>query len=236
MAILVTGGAGYIGSHTCIELLGTGFWPVVVDNLSNSGREVLNRVEMISGQKVLFDDFDIGDQEGLRKVFSECEIEAVIHFAGMKVVGGSVEQLLRYCQNNVAGTQALIDVMEEFDVFRMIFSSSTTVYEEPDTVPIKEDFKIGATNPYGASKLVKEGILRNICVVPGSYWKVSLLRYFNPIGAHKSERIGEDPRGIPNNLLPYVSQVAVGRGPYLLVFGDDYETVDGTGVRDYILI
>ncbi|MFA0810896.1 UDP-glucose 4-epimerase GalE [Microbulbifer epialgicus] len=234
MAILVTGGAGYIGSHTCVELIGAGYQPIVVDNLSNSNREALFRVETISGQQVPFYNCDIGDQQELRKVFSEHNIESVIHFAGFKAVGESVEQPLRYYQNNVAGTLAVIEVMEEFGVYRMIFSSSATVYGEPETVPIKESFPTGATNPYGASKLIVESILRDICAAPQSLWRVSLLRYFNPIGAHESGKIGEDPQGIPNNLLPFVSQVAVGRRPYLQVFGDDYDTVDGTGVRDYI--
>lgn len=234
MAILVTGGAGYIGSHMCVELFEAGLQPIVVDNFLNSSQEALNRVEVISGKKLPFYDYDISDQEGLRKVFYEHDIEAVIHFAGLKAVGESVEQPLRYYQNNVAGTLALIEVMEEFGVFQMIFSSSATVYGYPDTVPIRESCATGATNPYGASKLIVEEILHDICAAPRSRWKVSLLRYFNPIGAHKSGRIGEAPRGIPNNLLPFISQVAVGSHPYLQIFGDDYETDDGTGVRDYI--
>ncbi|WP_444934783.1 UDP-glucose 4-epimerase GalE [Microbulbifer sp. JTAC008] len=234
MAILVTGGAGYIGSHTCIELLAAGFEPVVVDNLSNSSEEALRRVELIAGKNIPFHHLDISDKEGLRKVFSDHKIDAVIHFAGLKAVGESVAQPLRYYQNNVAGTLTLCEVMEEFGVHRLIFSSSATVYGDSETVPIKEDFPTGATNPYGSSKLIVENMLRDLCAAPNSQWKVSLLRYFNPIGAHESGTIGEDPSGIPNNLLPYVSQVAVGRLEQLQVFGGDYDTVDGTGVRDYI--
>ncbi|WP_444906517.1 UDP-glucose 4-epimerase GalE [Microbulbifer sp. SSSA008] len=234
MAILVTGGAGYIGSHTCIELLAAGFEPVVVDNLSNSSEEALRRVELIAGKDIPFHHLDISDKEGLRKVFSDHKIDAVIHFAGLKAVGESVAQPLRYYQNNVAGTLTLCEVMEEFGVHRLIFSSSATVYGDPETVPIKENFPTGATNPYGSSKLIVENMLRDLCAAPNSQWKVSLLRYFNPIGAHESGTIGEDPSGIPNNLLPYVSQVAVGRLGQLQVFGGDYDTVDGTGVRDYI--
>ncbi|WNZ56820.1 UDP-glucose 4-epimerase GalE [Microbulbifer sp. MKSA007] len=234
MSILVTGGAGYIGSHTCIELLAADFEPVVVDNLSNSSEEALRRVELITGKDIPFHNLDISDKEGLRKVFSDHKIDAVIHFAGLKAVGESVAQPLRYYQNNVAGTLTLCEVMEEFGVHRLIFSSSATVYGDPETVPIKEDFPTGATNPYGSSKLIVENMLRDLCAAPNSQWKVSLLRYFNPIGAHESGTIGEDPSGIPNNLLPYVSQVAVGRLEQLQVFGGDYDTVDGTGVRDYI--
>ncbi|MCO1333467.1 UDP-glucose 4-epimerase GalE [Microbulbifer sp. OS29] len=234
MAILVTGGAGYIGSHTCVELLAAGFQPVVVDNLSNSSEEALRRVEFIGGKSIPFYDLDIRDSKGLRKVFSEFEIDAVIHFAGLKAVGESVAQPLRYYQNNVAGTLSLCEVMAEFGVHRLIFSSSATVYGDPETVPIKEDFPTGATNPYGSSKLLVENILGDLCAAPDSLWKVSVLRYFNPIGAHESGTIGEDPSGIPNNLLPYVSQVAVGRLEQLQIFGGDYDTVDGTGVRDYI--
>ncbi|WP_193166107.1 UDP-glucose 4-epimerase GalE [Microbulbifer hainanensis] len=234
MAILVTGGAGYIGSHTCVELLEAGLEPVVVDNLVNSSEASLHRVEAIAGRQVPFHQVDVADAEKLREIFSRYDIEAVIHFAGLKAVGESVAQPLRYYQNNVAGTLTLCQVMEEFGVRQLIFSSSATVYGDPASVPIREDFPTGATNPYGASKLMVENILRDLCAAPDSRWKVSLLRYFNPIGAHESGTIGEDPRGIPNNLLPYVAQVAVGRLPQLQVFGDDYETVDGTGVRDYI--
>ncbi|WP_308363912.1 MULTISPECIES: UDP-glucose 4-epimerase GalE [unclassified Microbulbifer] len=234
MTVLVTGGAGYIGSHTCVELLAAGQQPVVVDNLVNSSEESLRRVEAIAGRDVPFHRADICDADGLRNIFRKHSIDAVIHFAGLKAVGESVSQPLRYYRNNVAGTLALCQVMEEFGVRRLIFSSSATVYGDPASVPIREDFPTGATNPYGASKLAVENILRDLCAAPDSSWKVSLLRYFNPIGAHASGTIGEDPRGIPNNLLPYVAQVAVGRLPRLQVFGDDYRTVDGTGVRDYI--
>ncbi|WP_160151479.1 UDP-glucose 4-epimerase GalE [Microbulbifer sp. ALW1] len=234
MKVLVTGGAGYIGSHTCVELLEAGFEPVVVDNLCNSSEEALRRVEAITGKTVPFHKVDIADAEGLREIFRQYSVSAVIHFAGLKAVGESVSQPLRYYQNNVAGTLTLCEVMEEFGVHQLIFSSSATVYGDPATVPIREDFPTGATNPYGASKLMVEDMLQDLCKAPGSQWKVSLLRYFNPIGAHESGTIGEDPAGIPNNLLPYVAQVAVGRLPQLQVFGDDYPTPDGTGVRDYI--
>ena len=234
MAILVTGGAGYIGSHTCVELLAAGWEPVVVDNLSNSSVEALQRVEGITGHQIPFHQVDIRDAEGLREVFSRHDIEAVIHFAGLKAVGESVSQPLRYYQNNVSGTLTLCEVMEAFGVRQIIFSSSATVYGDPDIVPVREDCPTAPESPYGASKLIVENMLRDVCAAPGSQWKVSLLRYFNPIGAHESGMIGEDPSGIPNNLLPYVAQVAVGRLPQLQVFGDDYDTVDGTGVRDYI--
>ncbi|WP_105102925.1 UDP-glucose 4-epimerase GalE [Microbulbifer pacificus] len=234
MKVLVTGGAGYIGSHTCVELLEAGIEPVVVDNLCNSSKEALARVESITGKSIHFHEVDIRDAEGLREIFRNHAVSAVIHFAGLKAVGESVSQPLRYYQNNVAGTLTLCEVMQEFGVNQLIFSSSATVYGDPASVPIREDFPTGATNPYGASKLMVEDILRDLCSAPGNTWKVSLLRYFNPIGAHKSGRIGEDPAGIPNNLLPYVAQVAVGRLPQLQVFGNDYPTPDGTGVRDYI--
>ena len=234
MKILVTGGAGYIGSHTCVELLEAGFEPVVVDNLCNSSEEALRRVEAITGRSVPFHNVDITNANALREVFRAYDVQAVIHFAGLKAVGESVSQPLRYYQNNVAGTLTLCEVMEEAGVHQLIFSSSATVYGDPETVPIQEDFPTGATNPYGASKLMVEDILRDLCKAPGNQWKISLLRYFNPIGAHESGTIGEDPAGIPNNLLPYVAQVAVGRLPKLQVFGDDYATPDGTGVRDYI--
>ncbi|MFI2811817.1 MULTISPECIES: UDP-glucose 4-epimerase GalE [Microbulbifer] len=234
MAILVTGGAGYIGTHTCVELISAGWQPVVLDNLCNSSEAALHRVEAITGQPVSFHRGDIADEQVLREIFSQYQIDAVIHFAGLKAVGESVAQPLRYYENNVAGTLALCRVMEEFGVRQLIFSSSATVYGDPASVPIREDFPTGATNPYGASKLMVEDIMRDLCAAPDAGWKVSLLRYFNPIGAHESGTIGEDPQGIPNNLLPYVAQVAVGRLPELQVFGDDYPTVDGTGVRDYI--
>ncbi|WP_226664666.1 UDP-glucose 4-epimerase GalE [Microbulbifer aggregans] len=234
MKVVVTGGAGYIGSHTCVELLEAGLEPIVIDNLCNSSAESLQRVEAITGKPVTLHQVDIQDREGLRDIFRQYDVSAVIHFAGLKAVGESVSQPLRYYQNNVAGTLVLCEVMEEFGVRQLIFSSSATVYGDPASVPIREDFPTGATNPYGASKLMVEDILRDLCKAPGNEWKVSLLRYFNPIGAHESGNIGEDPSGIPNNLLPYVAQVAVGRLPQLQVFGEDYPTPDGTGVRDYI--
>ncbi|WP_018274506.1 UDP-glucose 4-epimerase GalE [Teredinibacter turnerae] len=234
MSILVTGGAGYIGTHTCIELLSAGYEVVVVDNLCNSKREALNRVEEVSGKKVTFIQGDVTDKAVLRDIFSEYSIDAVIHFAGLKAVGESTQIPLRYYHTNLGGTVALCEVMEAFGVSRLLFSSSATVYGDPASVPILETFPTSATNPYGRSKLMVEDILRDACRVPGNDWRVGLLRYFNPIGAHPSGRLGEDPQGIPNNLLPYVAQVAVGKLARLRVFGDDYPTVDGTGVRDYI--
>lgn len=236
MTVLVTGGAGYIGSHTCVELAAAGFRSVVVDNFSNSKPEAIARVEEIVGQSLPFYEADITDRNALRAIFEKEKIDAVIHFAGLKAVGESCEKPLIYYHNNVGGTVALCEVMEEFGVDKLLFSSSATVYGDPATVPITEDFPTGATNPYGRSKLMVEEILRDLCnsPVPKQSWKVSLLRYFNPIGAHISGRIGEDPQGIPNNLLPFVAQVAVGKLPRLKIFGDDYDTRDGTGVRDYI--
>ncbi len=232
--ILVTGGAGYIGSHTCVELLAAGFELMVVDNLSNSKPEALVRVEKISGHKVSFHQVDIRDKKAMREVFDRHEIEAVIHFAGLKAVGESVEQPLRYYDNNVAGTVALCEVMAEKGVRRLVFSSSATVYGEPQSMPIREDFPVGGTtNPYGTSKLMVENILRDL-QVSNSDWRIAILRYFNPVGAHSSGLIGEDPNGIPNNLMPFVAQVAVGRREFLRIFGGDYTTPDGTGVRDYI--
>jgi len=233
-AVLVTGGAGYIGSHTCIELLAAGYQPVVVDNLCNSRELSLARVAKITGVEIPLHRVDINDRESLRKVFQQYDFIGVLHFAGLKAVGESVQQPLRYYQNNVAGTLVLCEMMQEFLVERLIFSSSATVYGDPASVPIREDFPTTTTNPYGASKLMVEDILRDCCVVSGNRWKVCLLRYFNPIGAHESGLIGEDPNGIPNNLMPYISQVAVGKLERLGVFGDNYNTVDGTGVRDYI--
>jgi UDP-glucose 4-epimerase len=232
--VLVTGGAGYIGSHTCVELLAAGFDIVVVDNLVNSKPLALRRVEQISGRSIPFHEVDITDRNALREIFQAHEISAVLHFAGLKAVGESTETPLHYYHNNVEGSVALAQVMEEFGVYQLIFSSSATVYGDPATVPITEDFPTSATNPYGRSKLMVEEIFRDLCRVPNNQWKVSLLRYFNPIGAHESGLIGEDPQGIPNNLLPYVAQVAIGKLKELSVFGDDYPTRDGTGVRDYI--
>ena len=234
MKLLVTGGAGYIGSHTCIELLRAGFDPVVVDNLVNSKPEALRRVEKIAGRGVPFHQADIRDKSALLDIFSRHAIEAVIHFAGLKAVGESVENPLLYYDNNVAGTLTLCEAMAEAGVKRIVFSSSATVYGDPREVPIREDAPVGGiTNPYGRSKLMVEDILRDLHVADPT-WRVALLRYFNPVGAHESGLLGEDPHGIPNNLMPFIAQVAVGRRPYLNVFGDAYPTPDGTGVRDYI--
>ncbi len=234
MKILVTGGAGYIGSHTCVDLLAAGYDIVVVDNLSNSKSEALARVERISGRKVSFHEVDIRDKKAMREVFNQHAIEAVIHFAGLKAVGESVEQPLRYYDNNVAGTVALCEVMAEKSVRNLVFSSSATVYGEPKIMPIREDSPVGGTtNPYGASKLMVENILRDL-QISDPKWRIAILRYFNPVGAHSSGLIGEDPNGVPNNLMPFVAQVATGRREYLRVFGDDYATPDGTGMRDYI--
>ncbi|WP_075187582.1 UDP-glucose 4-epimerase GalE [Teredinibacter haidensis] len=234
MTVLVTGGAGYIGSHTCIELIHAGFEIVVVDNLCNSKSESLKRVEDITGKTVPFHLLDVTDRAALREVFETYTITAAIHFAGLKAVGESNDIPLTYYHNNVGGTIALCEVMQEFGVNPLLFSSSATVYGDPASVPILESFPTSATNPYGRSKLMVEEVLRDACKAPGNEWRVALLRYFNPIGAHESGKIGEDPQGIPNNLLPYVAQVAVGKLEKLGVFGDDYPTKDGTGVRDYI--
>ena len=231
--ILITGGAGYIGSHTCVELLAAGHNLVVIDNFSNSKPAVLGRVEQISGRPIPFMEVDIRDRGALRDVFRQHAIDAVIHFAGLKAVGESVSQPLRYYDNNISGSIALFEVMAESGVKTLVFSSSATVYGDPHSVPIREDFPLSATNPYGRSKLMLEEILRDLSRSDES-WKIALLRYFNPVGAHESGIIGEDPNGIPNNLMPYITQVAVGKLPQLSVFGDDYPTPDGTGVRDYI--
>lgn len=233
MSILVTGGAGYIGSHTCIELLNEGYEVVVVDNLSNSSEESLRRVKKITGKEVKFYEADILDADALDKIFTAEKIDAVIHFAGLKAVGESVSKPLEYYHNNVSGTVVLCDVMRKHNVKDIIFSSSATVYGDPATVPITEDFPLSVTNPYGRTKLMLEEIFRDL-YVSDNYWNIILLRYFNPIGAHKSGTIGENPKGIPNNLVPYITQVAIGKLDYLSVFGDDYDTPDGTGVRDYI--
>lgn len=233
MKILVTGGAGYIGSHTCVELLKNGMDVVVIDNLVNSSRESLRRVEAITGKKLEFHQIDLLDRAGLDSLFAEHRFEAVIHFAGLKAVGESVRIPLRYYENNVGGTLNLCQAMSKNAVKTIVFSSSATVYGEPEKVPITEDFPTHAYNPYGRTKLVIEEILKDLYVSDND-WNVILLRYFNPVGAHESGRIGEDPRGIPNNLMPFISQVAVGKRRALQVFGDDYPTRDGTGVRDYI--
>jgi UDP-glucose 4-epimerase len=233
MLILVTGGAGYIGSHTCVELLNSGYDIVVVDNLSNSKPEALKRVGEITGKDFKFYKADLLDGQALEKVFVENSIDAVIHFAGLKAVGESVQVPLKYYHNNVTGTLILCETMQKFGVKKLVFSSSATVYGMPERVPISEDFPLGATNPYGRTKLIIEGILEDLYVSDSSF-SIALLRYFNPVGAHESGRIGEDPNGIPNNLMPYITQVAVGRLKELNVFGSDYPTPDGTGVRDYI--
>ncbi len=230
---MLTGGAGYIGSHTCVELLNAGYEVVVADNLSNSNIEVLNRLKKITGKDVKFYKVDILDRDGMRKVFSENNIETVVHFAGLKAVGESVQVPLKYYENNISGTVVLCEIMNEFNCKKMVFSSSATVYGVAEKMPLTEEMPLGAINPYGRTKLFIEDILRDLCI-SDSDWSVSLLRYFNPIGAHESGLIGEDPKGIPNNLMPYITQVAVGRLKELSVFGNDYNTVDGTGVRDYI--
>ncbi|KAF7600895.1 MAG: UDP-glucose 4-epimerase GalE [Candidatus Dactylopiibacterium carminicum] len=232
--VLVTGGAGYIGSHTCIELLASGFEVVVVDNLCNSKAEALRRVEALAGRRLAgFHQADVRDRAAMREVFRAYAIDAVIHFAALKAVGESVAKPLMYYENNIAGTVALAEVMSEAGVKTLVFSSSATVYGDPASVPIREDFPTGPTNPYGRTKWMMEFVLSDLAAADPA-WRVALLRYFNPVGAHPSGRIGEDPNGIPNNLMPFVSQVAVGKRAKLSVFGGDYPTPDGTGVRDYI--
>lgn len=233
MKILVTGGLGYIGSHTCLELMAAGHEVVVVDNLSNSKHTVFDRVCRIAGKSFVFLAVDVRDRTAIENVFAQHSIDAVIHFAGLKAVGESVEQPLRYYDNNIAGSLVLFQTMEKFGVKVLVFSSSATVYGDPASVPIFEDYPLSATNPYGRSKLMIEEILRDVAVADPS-WCIALLRYFNPVGAHESGLIGEDPNGIPNNLLPYIAQVAEGRREVLSVFGGDYPTTDGTGIRDYI--
>jgi UDP-glucose 4-epimerase len=235
MRILVTGGAGYIGSHTCLELLGAGYEVTVLDNLSNSSREGLRRVEELSGKGVDFHEADLLDHhDAVERVFAGCpDLAAVIHFAGLKAVGESVAKPLLYYENNIIGSLNLCRAMAEHGVKNIVFSSSATVYGDPATVPITEDFPLSCGNPYGRTKLMVEEILTDLHTADPE-WEVVILRYFNPVGAHKSGRIGEAPSGIPNNLIPYVAQVAVGTLPELPVFGDDYPTHDGTGVRDYI--
>lgn len=231
--ILVTGGAGYIGSHTCVELLDAGYEICVVDNLSNSSKEALNRVKKITNKNFKFYKIDLLDYNALDDVFYQNDIEAVIHFAGLKAVGESVNIPLKYYNNNITGTLNLCEIMAKHNVKKLVFSSSATVYGEPKTVPITEDFPLFATNPYGWTKLMIEEILKDL-YVSDNEWDIAILRYFNPVGAHSSGLIGEDPTGIPNNLMPYISQVAVGRLECLNIFGNDYNTKDGTGVRDYI--
>jgi len=233
MKILTTGGAGYIGSHTCVELLQAGHEVAVVDNLSNSKQESLNRVQKITGRSLSFYRVDLLDKPALAEVFREQSFDAVIHFAGMKAVGESTRIPLRYYQNNIIGTLNLCEVMKEFGVRTIVFSSSATVYGNPHKVPITEDFPLSTTNPYGRTKLMIEEILRDLRAAEPE-WQIALLRYFNPVGAHESGWIGEDPNDIPNNLFPYIAQVAVGKLKELPIFGNDYPTPDGTGVRDYI--
>lgn len=231
--ILVTGGLGYIGSHTCVELLKNGERIVVMDNLSNSKIEMKDKIKQIAGKDFLFYKSDLLDKESMRKIFVENKIQSVIHFAGLKAVGESVEKPIEYYRNNVIGTLNLLEVMKEFNVNKMVFSSSATVYGVPKIVPITEDMPLSTTNPYGTTKLMIEQILTDIAHANKDF-KVAILRYFNPIGAHESGIIGEDPNGIPNNLMPYISRVASGKLQYLNIFGNDYPTQDGTGVRDYI--
>ncbi len=234
MSILITGGAGYIGSHTLVELANANYDFIVYDNLSNSSAESLKRVEKIIGKSITFINGDIRDTQKLKELFSSHTISSVIHFAGLKAVGQSVEQPLEYYDNNVVGTLRLLEVMKEFGCKKIVFSSSATVYGDPATTPILENFPVGGTtNPYGTSKYMIERILEDLYVSDNTF-KIVILRYFNPVGAHKSGTIGEDPNGIPNNLMPFISQVAVGKREYLNIFGADYDTHDGTGVRDYI--
>ncbi|MBQ8043601.1 MAG: UDP-glucose 4-epimerase GalE [Clostridia bacterium] len=231
--ILVTGGLGYIGSHTCVELLRNGERIVVMDNLSNSKMEMKEKIKQIAGKDFIFYKADLLDKDAMRKIFGENKIRAVIHFAGLKAVGESVEKPVEYYKNNVVGTLNLLEIMREFEVNKMVFSSSATVYGAPKTVPITEDMPLATTNPYGTTKLMIEQILTDVAHANKDF-KVAILRYFNPIGAHESGIIGEDPNGIPNNLMPYISRVASGKLQCLSVFGNDYPTHDGTGVRDYI--
>lgn len=234
MSILVTGGAGFIGSHTCVELLNAGYEIVIVDNLYNSSEKSLDRVKELTGKDFSFYPYDIRDKENMRKVFENHKIDACIHFAGLKAVGESCREPLMYYDNNIGGTLALCEVMAEYNCKKIVFSSSATVYGMNNVSPLKENMKTGGTtNPYGTTKYMIEIILDDFHKADKD-WAVTLLRYFNPIGAHKSGRIGENPNGIPNNLMPYITQVAIGKLPYLNVFGDDYNTPDGTGVRDYI--
>ena len=233
MKILVTGGAGYIGSHTCVELLNENYDVVVLDNLSNSSEEALNRVKNITGKSLDFYKADLLNKQDIHDIFSKHKIDAVIHFAGLKAVGESVDIPLKYFHNNITGTLNLFEAMDDFSVKNIVFSSSATVYGDPASLPIKENFPLSATNPYGRTKLMIEEILQDL-YVSDKRWNIALLRYFNPVGAHESGQIGEDPAGIPNNLVPYISKVAVGILEKVNVFGNDYDTLDGTGVRDFI--
>ena len=234
MNILVTGGAGFIGSHTVVELLEKGYGVIVIDNLSNASREAIARVERITGKKVVFYENDVRDRAALELIFTAHQIDWVIHFAGLKAVGESVEKPIEYYDNNLVSTLVLVETMQKFGVKKIVFSSSATVYGDPAELPLRETTKLNpTTNPYGATKVMQENILRDLYTAD-SGWTVALLRYFNPVGAHKSGLIGEDPKGIPNNLMPYVAQVASGKLSKIGVFGNDYPTPDGTGVRDYI--
>lgn len=235
MKILVTGGAGFIASHTNVELLNAGYEVVVVDNLINSSRKSIDRVEELTGKKITFYEEDLLNEKALDDIFDKEKIDSVIHFAALKAVGESCEIPLRYFDNNLTGTLNLLKVMEKHNVKSLVFSSSATVYGKPKTVPIKEDFPLSVSNPYGRTKLITEDMLRDI-YKSDNEWNIAILRYFNPIGAHESGRIGENPNGIPNNLLPYIAKVAAGQLECVNVFGDDYDTPDGTGVRDYIHI
>ena len=233
MKILVTGGTGYIGSHTAVELLDSGYDVVIIDNLSNSKRDVIDKIKQITNKNITFYEGNVCDKELLRTIFEEHKIDAVIHFAGYKAVGESVKKPLMYYRNNIDSTLTLCEVMNEYDCKKLIFSSSATVYGVPKTLPIKENFPLSTTNPYGTTKLYIEGILKDLYAADAN-WSIALLRYFNPIGAHNSGLIGENPNDIPNNLMPYIMKVATKELPYLNVFGNDYDTKDGTGVRDYI--
>ncbi len=233
MKILVTGGTGYIGSHAVVEIYNNGDEAVIIDNFSNSKPAVLDNLEKIIGKKIPFYEGNVQDKKLLKKIFKENKIDAVIHFAGLKAVGESVEKPLLYYRNNLDSTISLLEVMQEVGVKNIVFSSSATVYGKPDKLPITEDMNLSTTNPYGATKLMIEGILKDLYTSDNS-WNIVILRYFNPVGCHSSHLIGEDPNGIPNNLMPYIVKVALGKLPCLSIFGDDYDTHDGTGVRDYI--
>ncbi|MEH7226496.1 UDP-glucose 4-epimerase GalE [Bacillus sp. JJ1566] len=233
MKVLITGGAGYIGSHTCVELLNAGYELIILDNLSNSKMDSINRIKEITGKRFEFYKVDLLDKNAVEQVFIENEISSVIHFAGLKAVGESVQIPLHYYHNNITGTLNLCEVMEKFGVFNLVFSSSATVYGSQEIIPLHEELPLHATNPYGRTKLMIEEILKDL-FVSNRKWSISLLRYFNPIGAHSSGKIGEDPNGIPTNLVPFITQVAIGKQPKLKVFGIDYDTQDGTGIRDFI--
>ena len=235
MKVLVTGGCGYIGSHTCVELINNGYEVIVVDNLANSKRDVIDKIKSITGKDVLFYEYDLCNKDNVKKIFNENpDIDAVLHFAGLKAVGESVSLPIKYYENNLISTLSLVDVMQEYNCNKLVFSSSATVYGDPVKLPITEEQLVGGTtNPYGTTKYFIERILKDVCIANPNF-KVALLRYFNPIGAHSSGLIGENPNGIPNNLMPYIIKVATKELPILNVFGDDYETKDGTGVRDYI--